>query len=370
MTHETIRELAHNRAHREPAAMAARTVAPSELATPDAGGSPRRFRVHGERASMYASRLGLRCIGPDLEIDSFRPLSALDEAAREDTRPLTYLSSRRYASALAGRSGLTVVTTPDLQACVPPENGMLLTDGAPRNTFYSIMGAAHELGLFECLEAFIGSDAKISPTAVISPNVYVSDHAEIGPGAVILPNTFVGPGVVVKPNAVIGGDGFEATSGIERRIVPHAGGVWLAEGAQVGSCTCVDKGLFGDFTVVGSHTLIDNLVHFAHSARAGRFCSIIARAEIAGSVVLDDGVWVGPNASINQGLRIGAHCYIGTGSVVMRDLGSYSMASGSPAKPFARVCECRAMIFFEAGRSECGTCGKKYVLAGDKVQRA
>jgi UDP-3-O-[3-hydroxymyristoyl] glucosamine N-acyltransferase len=316
---------------------------------------------------MYASRLDLRCIGPDLEIDSFRPLSALDEAGREDTQPLTYLSALRYAPALAGRSGLTVGTTPDLQACVPPENGMLLTDDAPRNAFYSIMSAAHDLGCFECLETFISSGAKISPTAVVSPNVYVSDHAEIGPGAVILPNTFVGPGVVVKPNAVIGGDGFEATSGIERRIVPHAGGVWLAEGAQVGSCTCVDKGLFGDFTAVGSHTLIDNLVHFA---RTGRFCSIIACAEISGSVVLDDGVWVGPNASINQGLRIGEHCYIGTGSVVTRDLDAYSLAYGSPAKPFARVCECRAKISFEDGRSECGVCGNKYVLAGDKVQRA
>jgi UDP-3-O-[3-hydroxymyristoyl] glucosamine N-acyltransferase len=318
---------------------------------------------------MYASRLDLRCIGPDLEIDSFRPLSALDEAGRVDTRPLTYLSARRYAPALAGRSGLTVVTTPDLQACVPPENSVLLTNDEPRNSFYSLMNTASALGLFECIETFVSAGAKISPAAVISPDVYVSDDAEIGPGAVILPNTFVGPGVVVKPNAVIGGDGFEATSGKERRIVPHMGGVWLAAGAQVGSCTCVDKGLFGDFTVVGSHTLIDNLVHFAHSARAGRFCSIIASAEISGSVVLGDGVWVGPNASINQSVHIAEHCYIGTGSVVTRDLPAYTLAYGSPAKPFARVCECRTKLSFEDGQSVCGVCGKKYVLAGDRVQR-
>jgi len=180
---------------------------------------------------MYASRLELRHVGPDFEIDSFRPLSALDEAGREDSRPLTYVSASRFAPALAGRSGLTVVTTPDLRACVPPGNGVLLTNGEPRNTFYSIMNAALTLGLFECLETFISGCAKVAPSAVISPNVYVSDDAEIGPGAVILPNTYVGPGVIVKPNAVIGGDGFEATSGNERRIVPHAGGVWLAAGA-------------------------------------------------------------------------------------------------------------------------------------------
>jgi UDP-3-O-[3-hydroxymyristoyl] glucosamine N-acyltransferase len=163
------------------------------------------------------------------------------------------------------------------------------------------MDAARELGFFECLETYIAPSAKISAAAVISPNVFVSDHAEIGAGAVVLANTYIGPGVVVKPNAVVGGDGFETTVGSDRPIVSHTGGVWLASGAQVGSCTCIDKGLFGDFTTVGSHTLIDNLVHFAHSARAGRGCSVIAGAEISGSVVLSDGVWVGPHAAINQG---------------------------------------------------------------------
>lgn len=99
---------------------------------------------------MYASRLDLQHTGPDLDIDSFRPLSALDEANREDRAPLTYLSARRFAAALAGRRGLTVVTTPDLRPCVPPENGVLLTKDEPRNTFYSIMDTARCLGLFEC----------------------------------------------------------------------------------------------------------------------------------------------------------------------------------------------------------------------------
>ncbi len=357
--------------------MALHTAAPSELALSNATGSPRRLRVAPQRASSYASRQdlhpGLHHAGPDFEIDSFRPLSALDESGREDSRPMTYLSARPFAAELDGRSGLTVVTTPDLKACVPPENGVLLTDDDPRNAFYSIMTAALAQGLFECLESFISASAKASPTARISPNVYVSDRAEIGPGVVLLPNTYVGPGAVIKPNAVIGGDGFEASSGARRRIISHAGGVWLAEGAQVGSCTCIDKGLFGEFTTVGCHTLIDNLVHFAHGARAGRFCSIIACAEISGSVVLDDGVWVGPNVSINQGIHVAEHCYIGTGSVVTRDLPAHSLAYGSPAKFSAWVCECRNRISFGDGASSdagaCGVCGKHYVLADGKVRR-
>jgi UDP-3-O-[3-hydroxymyristoyl] glucosamine N-acyltransferase len=350
--------------------MALRTVAPSELATPNAGDSPRRFRVLPERISMYASRLDLRHLGPDVEIDCFRPLSRLNEAGEEDGRPLTYLSASRFAPLLEGRRGLAVVTTPDLRSCVPPDNGVLLTNAEPKNTFYSILSCALGLGLFESLETFISTSAKIAPTAAISENVYVSDHAEIGAGVVILPNTYVGPGVVVKPNAVIGGNGFEPTRGNERRVVPHAGGVWLATGVHVGSCNCVDKGLFGDFTTLGSYTLLDNLVQFAHSSRAGKSCSITACAEISGSVVLGDGVWLGPNSSISQGIHIAEHCYIGTGSVVVRDLAAYSLAYGSPAKFAAWVCECRNKISFDDGRSMCGACGKEYVLTGGRVRRA
>jgi UDP-3-O-[3-hydroxymyristoyl] glucosamine N-acyltransferase len=356
--------------------MALRTVAPSDLAT-TASRSPRRLRLEPERISAYASRLDLRQTGPDFEIDSFRPFSALDEPGREDSHPLTYLSSKRFAPSLEGRTGLTVVTTPALEACVPPENGVLLTSEPPRDIFHSIMSIALDMGLFECLETFISATARISPTAVISPNVYVSDSAEIGAGVVILANTYVGPGVVIKPNAVIGGNGFEPVSGrLARRVVTHAGGVWLAEGVHVGSCNCVDKGLFGDFTELGSYTLLDNLVQFAHSSRAGRCCSLTACAEISGSVVLGDGVWLGPNSSISQGIRIADHCYIGTGSVVVRDLKPYSLAYGSPAKFAAWVCECRAKLRFEAAsstennRSTCEACGKQFLLTNGTVRPA
>ena len=350
--------------------MPLRTVAPAELAIPNTGDVPRRFRVLPERLSMYAARLGLRHFGPDIEIDSFRPLSTLDEPGQQEVAALTYLSASSFAPLLEGRRGLAVVTTPELRSCISPDNSVVLTSAEPRNTFYSIMSSALDLGLFERLETFISRSAKITPSAVISENVYISDHAEIGAGVVILPNSYIGPGVVIKPNAVIGGNGFEPTWGSERRVVSHTGGVWLSTGVHIGSCNCVDKGLFGDFTTLGSYTLLDNLVQFAHSSRAGKFCSITACAEISGSVVLGDGVWLGPNSSISQGIHIADHCYVGTGSVVVRDLAPHSLAYGSPAKFAAWVCGCRKKISFDNGRSVCGACGKEYAMTGNRVHLA
>jgi UDP-3-O-[3-hydroxymyristoyl] glucosamine N-acyltransferase len=242
-------------------------------------------------------------------------------------------------------------------------NSALIVDGNPHDWFYSALAGAVENGNFERLQPFISPAAKVHKTAVIGENVHVEAGAVIGAGAVILPNTYIGANTVIKPNATIGGDGFEnAIIQGRRSIVPHAGGVWLAEGVQVGSSTCVDRGLFGDFTFAGAYTTIDNLVHFAHSARTGQSCSLVACSEISGSVVLGDGVWLGPNVSVNQSLRIGDYCYVGTGAVVTRNLPAHSLAYGSPAKVAAQVCACRAKLQFEAGRATCAACGKRYQL--------
>jgi UDP-3-O-[3-hydroxymyristoyl] glucosamine N-acyltransferase len=343
--------------------MAQRIVTPAELLA--SGSVPRRLGLHPQRASFYASQAGLTQAREDFEIAEFRPLSALNT---EQHGVITYLSSRRFSEALQGRAGVTVVTREELQPEVPRACGLLLTTEDPRSVFYALLECAQRRELFERLAGYRSQSARIAPNAVISDNVHISANAQIDAGAALLPNTFVGEGVVVKANAVIGGNGFE-TSSAPRRIVGHAGGVWLSEGSQVGSCTCIDKGLFGEFTVVGRRTLIDNLVHFAHAASAGEDCSIIACAEISGSVTIENGVWVGPNASINQQVRVGAHAYIGTGSVVTRDLPAHALAYGAPARAMSWVCECRAKLAFANNAAQCEACGKRFTLIDGKVQR-
>lgn len=47
---------------------------------------------------------------------------------------------------------------------------------------------------------------------------------------------------------------------------------------------------------------------------------------------IEDDVWIGGNSAINQGVTIGRHSVIGTGSVVTRDIPPYSVAVGNPAR--------------------------------------
>lgn len=49
-------------------------------------------------------------------------------------------------------------------------------------------------------------------------------------------------------------------------------------------------------------------------------------------VYIGDETWIGANAVILQGVFIGKHCVVAAGSVVTRNLPSFSMAGGNPAR--------------------------------------
>jgi UDP-3-O-[3-hydroxymyristoyl] glucosamine N-acyltransferase len=327
---------------------------------------PRSISMQPEAASALARRYGFQLDGPDMLVQSIGPLSSLSPDAHGQ---MTYLAASKFASNLKNTQGIIVLTNPKLRDHIPPDTTVLLTEENVQDAFYTFFAQRVEEGRFESVESKISPSAKIAASAVISNNVFIDEYAVIGPGAVILPNTYVGPRVVVKANATIGGDGFEtAVIKGHRRIIPHAGGVWLAEGVEVGSSTCIDKGLFGEFSYVGQDTKIDNLVHLAHAVSIGHGCSLTACCEISGSAMLGDGVWIGPNASINQRIRIGNHCYIGTGAIVTRDLHPHTLVYGAPAKAAAHVCVCRTILAFVDDCARCSRCGKEFVRTEQGVR--
>jgi putative colanic acid biosynthesis acetyltransferase WcaF len=52
---------------------------------------------------------------------------------------------------------------------------------------------------------------------------------------------------------------------------------------------------------------------------------------ITGSVVLEDGAWIGAAAIVNQGITVGSHAVLTTSSVATKNLEPYSIYQGNPA---------------------------------------
>ena len=114
--------------------------------------------------------------------------------------------------------------------------------------------------------------------------------------------------------------------------LPQLGRVILEDGVEIGSNCTIDRGSLKD-TEIGAQTRIDNLVQIAHNVRLGRGCIIVAQVGIAGSTVFGDYVAAGGQAGFADHLKIGSRARIAGQSGVMRDIKDGETVAGSPALP-------------------------------------
>jgi galactoside O-acetyltransferase len=126
---------------------------------------------------------------------------------------------------------------------------------------------------------------------------------------------------------------------IDAGVVLHCGGMDWSPGGMIVLGDRVYLGpnavLFGAGGIeVGSDVLISPGVvitshqhTFAEATRRIREQPL----EFAG-VVIEDDVWIGANAVILPGVRLGRGCVVGAGAVVTRDVRSRAVVLGVPAK--------------------------------------
>ncbi len=313
------------------------------------------------RLRELAERLGLELRGPDLEIVTF---GALNTRSPNTDRMLTWIVDPALAPEL-DRVGIAACVVGERDAETLGDHSLLITDHDPAEVFYSIFLDAARDAEWEQLGSGRGTGVEIASTAVVHEGVQLGDDCVIMDHAVILPNSRLGDRVTVKPNATVGGDGFLATMVDGRQtMVPHMGGVWIGDDVQIGSQTCVDRGMFGGFTEIGSETRIDNLVHVGHSAALGERGLVAACAEI-GTIVAEEGFWLGPQTCALQGLILGRYSYAGIGSVLVRDIPDHGLVYGSPAKQQGWMCVCRTKLEPSGGKATCRRCRREYTERDD-----
>lgn len=74
------------------------------------------------------------------------------------------------------------------------------------------------------------------------------------------------------------------------------------------------------------------------------------------------GASIGANATIVCGVTIGAHAFIGAGSVVIGDVKDHAVVVGNPARPIGWMCSCGNKL---KGDLVCDQCGKAYSLRAE-----
>jgi UDP-2-acetamido-3-amino-2,3-dideoxy-glucuronate N-acetyltransferase len=79
------------------------------------------------------------------------------------------------------------------------------------------------------------------------------------------------------------------------------------------------------------------------------------------------GATIGANATIVCGHTLGAHSFVGAGSVVTKDVPDYAVVYGNPARVHGWACECGRSLEFAGEGATCKQCGRNYRIAEDRV---
>lgn len=180
-------------------------------------------------------------------------------------------------------------------------------------------------------DATIGKDVYIGPYCVVG-NAVIGDNCVLESHVRVYDGVQMGNNCNIKPGAVLGGEGFgfERDADGNKFRFPQIGHLIIGEDVEVGANTCIDRGALSD-TIIGDHTKINNLCHIAHNNKIGRNVTITGCVNVSGSNVIEDDVWIAPNASIRGYIRLGERCVIGMGSVVTKDVPAKETWIGAPA---------------------------------------
>jgi len=197
----------------------------------------------------------------------------------------------------------------------------------------------------EKIKPEIHSTVLIHPKAKIHHNVSIGPYtiigkSEIGENSIIHGHCYIYDNVKIRKNVIIyagciigiEGFGFERDENGKWNKFPHVGGVIIEDNVEIQGMTNVDRGTLGN-TVIGKGTKIDTQCHIGHNNIIGEDTIITARTMLGGSNFIGNNCWISPCTTIRTGgIKIGNNSFIGTGSLIVKDVKENERVMGHPAK--------------------------------------
>jgi len=179
----------------------------------------------------------------------------------------------------------------------------------------------------------------IDPRAVVSPSAKLGNCVQVGAFAIVGDEVELGDGCVVEPHAVVSGPStfgrknhffsFSIVGGDPQDLTYTGQRVRLEVGDENEFrefCT-VHRGTIkgGGVTRLGSHNLIMAYAHIGHDCQIGNHVILTNGAQLAGHSVVEDYAGISAFCLFHQFVRIGAHSYIGAGTIITQDVPPFSL---------------------------------------------
>jgi UDP-3-O-[3-hydroxymyristoyl] glucosamine N-acyltransferase len=204
----------------------------------------------------------------------------------------------------------------------------------------AVQGRDVSIGAYAVIEdgVVIGAGTSVGAGAVIGAGVRIGDHCRVYPRVVMYPGVTLGDRVVVHAGAVLGADGFgyvrDAQTG-EYLQFPQQGTLVLEDDVEVGANATIDRGALEE-TRISRGVKLDNLVHVGHNVRVGKNVVIAAQTGVSGSSVIGDDAIVGGQVGIADHVEIGEKVILGAQAGIpsrKKIRGPGIVFWGTPARP-------------------------------------
>jgi len=184
-------------------------------------------------------------------------------------------------------------------------------------------------------QAIVDASAKLADNVTVGPWSYIGPGVEIGEGTEIMSHVVIkGPTVIGRNNRIFqfSSVGEECQdkkyAGEPTRLVIGDNNI-IRENCTVHRGTVQDQGE----TRIGNDNLLMAYVHVAHDCVLGNNTILANCTTLAGHVKVDDHAILGGGTMVHQFCHIGAHSMAAGGSIVLKDIPAYVMASGQSAQP-------------------------------------
>jgi UDP-3-O-[3-hydroxymyristoyl] glucosamine N-acyltransferase len=180
----------------------------------------------------------------------------------------------------------------------------------------------------------IGDQVCIHPNVVLYPEVSIGDRTVLHANCVIHERSQIGADCMIHSGAVIGAEGFGFVPTQEGWYkMEQSGYVILEDGVEIGCNSTIDRPSVGE-TRVGRNTKIDNLVQIGHGCIIGANGAIAAQAGLAGGTIVGNRVILGGQVGIANQARIGDGVTAGAKAGIHSSVPAGQVVMGYPGVPY------------------------------------